>query len=168
MHKFCKHPLITLTLGLVLGAAVIWHWPQEEVGAATAMGNDLFSMVTVPIEGANISEAVFVLDHLNGILRGGYLNDQRGVFSHSYIHNVGADFQVRPGAKEPKYAIAAGSANLASSGGNQPARGIIYVAEKSSGAVVAYGLPMPRGPGANAPAQLIRLDGFSFREAVGR
>jgi len=168
MHKFCKNPLVVLTLGTVLGASVISFWPQEKINAATANSSDLFSIVTVPCEGGINTETVFVLDHLNGILRGGFLHDQQGVFTHAFIRNVGADFQVRPGAKEPMYAIAAGQTNLAATGGNQPARGIIYIAEKSSGAVMAYGYPIPRGAGAAGPGEIVRLDGFSFRDPIGQ
>lgn len=167
MTALNRHPLLTLGLGILLGAGFMALKPQTPVKAASANSNDKFSMATVPVTAIGDSEAVFILDHLTGILRGGVLNAQTGGFSHTYLRNVAADFQVNPATPEPKYSLVGGPINLRSSGGSQPANGVLYVAELTSGAVVAYGFAQPRGRGAAGPLELMRIDGFSFREAVG-
>ena len=160
--KLHKNPVATALLGLLVGAGAIWCLPQQRLAAGTASGTDKFSMVTVPVTGIADTEAVFVLDHATGIMRGGQLNNATGGFSHQYVYNVGADFQVPDGDQIPSYVIVSGSAQARGQG----AQGAIYVAEKSSGAVIAYGFPQPRGRGAAAPLPMVRIAGFSFREGI--
>lgn len=155
-----------LIAGAVVAAAVFQFSPQQPLKASVALGNDKFSMVTVPVAPGE-PEAVFVLNHLTGILRGAAFNNSTNTFTHHFIYNVAADFQTAAGTPEPKYAIVSSAASLRSSGGIQPANGVIYVGELSSGAVIAYGFQMPRGRAAAAPAGLIRMDGFLFAESVG-
>ncbi len=152
---------------LVMGAAV-WFWPQPEVKAAVANGNDKFTMVTVPLEEVGEIEAVFVLNHLTGVLTGSSINIQTGKFGFSYLHNVAADFQTAAKTPEPKYAIVSGPANLRTSGGVQPALGVIYIGELSSGGVIAYGFPRPNTRNAGTVMQLVKLDYFKFSESVGQ
>ena len=169
MAKLYRHPAGSLLIGMAIGASIMWNWPQKQLTAATANGNDMFSMVTVPTGGGPETEAVFVLDHLTGILRGGFLNNQTGIFSHQYVYNVAADFQVNAGSRnaKTKYAIVSGRANIGAAGRNQPAHGVVYVAEKNSGSVIAYGFGMPRGRGSAAPLPVQRLAYFNFREPLG-
>ncbi|MEQ9411007.1 MAG: hypothetical protein RIK87_25070 [Fuerstiella sp.] len=166
MNRLKTQPVVTLALGVVLGAALMTLKPQQPLKASSAHGNDKFSMCTVPVT-IGESDAVFVLDHLTGVLRGGFLNVQTGGFSHTFLRNVALDFQVNPATPEPKYAIVSGPANLRTSGGNQPANGVLYIGELTSGAVIAYGFAQPRGRGVPAPLEVVRLDAFTFREAVG-
>ena len=166
MKSRLRHPLVMLTLGAVLGAGVISMKSPEPLKAGNAHGNDKFSMCTVPVSSRE-SEAVFVLDHLTGVLRGGWYNGQSRAFTHGYLRNVATDFQVNPATPEPKYAIVSGLANIQASGGAQAANGIVYVAELTSGQIIAYGFAMPRGRGAAQPLELIRLGNFPFRESVG-
>lgn len=155
-------------LGALVGAATLAILPSNELKAVSANSNDKFSMATVSVTtDFEDTEAIFILDHLTGLMRGGVLN-QTGQFSFTYFYNVAGDFQINPATPEPKYSIVAGRAALRSSGGgNQPANGVIYVAELTSGNVIAYGFPVPRGRGASAPIPMVRLDGFGFREAAG-
>lgn len=166
MSKIHQHPLFMLSVGVVLGCAVMTLKSPPSLKAATSHGNDKFSMCTVNVT-LGESEAVFALDHLTGVLSGGCLNNQTGTFTHKFLRNIAADFQVNPATPEPKYAIVSGSAQMRASGGVQPANGILYVGELTSGAVVAYGFAMPRGRGAAAPLEIFRLDAFPFREAIG-
>ncbi|MEO2033362.1 MAG: hypothetical protein ABGZ35_14895 [Planctomycetaceae bacterium] len=164
MKKIGNNPWMTLVFGMAVGATAVWLLPQQPLTAGTANSSDKFSMVTVPVEGIQAdTEAVFILDHLTGILRGGRLNNQTGTFTHQFLHNVAADFQVDLGGGSPDYCIVSGSAQL-NSLGNQPSRGAIYIAEKNSGVVAAYGFALPRGRGAAGLLPLNRLDNFSFRE----
>ena len=165
MNTFGKNPWMTLVFGFVAGAVTVAVWPQQRLTASSANTSDKFSMVTVPVEGIADTEAVFILNHLTGILRGGRLNNQSGRFTHQYVHNVAADFQVRETQRNPEYCIVSGPAQL-NAVGNQPSRGAIYIAEKNSGAVIAYGFAMPRGPGVAAPMPLMKIDFFNFREGI--
>lgn len=154
-------------LGAMVGAATLAILPDNELKASSANSNDKFSMATVPTTSAfGDTEAIFILDHLTGLLRGGMIN-QTGQFSYTYFYNVAGDFQINPATPEPKYSIVGGQAALRGAGGNQPANGVLYVAELTSGNVIAYGFQAPRGRGTAAPIPMIRLDGFGFREAVG-
>ena len=154
-------------LGTIVGAATLALLPSNELKAVSANSNDKFSMATVSVTtGFEDTEAVFILDHLTGLMRGGALN-QSGQFSFTYAYNFAADFQINPATPEPKYSIVAGRASLRGAGNNQPSNGVLYVAELTSGKVLAYGFPAPRGRGAASPIPMVRLDGFAFREAVG-
>ena len=165
MKKLGNNPWVTLLFGIVVGAAAVWLSPQQPLAAGTASSSEKFSMVTVPVEGISDTEAVFVLDHLTGILSGGRLNPQTGTFSHQYRHNIAADFQVPPGQKNPEYCIVSGSAQL-NTRGNQPSRGAVYIAEKNSGVVAAYGFALPRGLGSEGALPMSRIHNFRFREGI--
>ncbi|MEO2017685.1 MAG: hypothetical protein ABGZ53_25300 [Fuerstiella sp.] len=166
MKTLQKHPFVMLALGVVLGASFLLIKPHQPVKASAANGNDKFSMCTCRVT-LGESEAVFVLDHLTGVLSGGFLNSQSNSFSHRYLRTVALDFQLNPATPEPKYSMVAGDAQLRTSGGVQPANGLIYVAELTSGAVIAYGFAAPRGRGAAGPLEIFRIDGFQFRESSG-
>lgn len=164
MSKLSAHPMLTLLFGIAVGATAVWLLPQQPLTAGTANSADMFSMVTVPVEGIADTEAVFVLDHLTGIIRGGRLNNRTSKFTHQYVHSVADDFKLQ-GQKNPEYTIVSGSAQLAGQG-PQPALGLLYIGEKSTGAVIAYGFEMPQGRGSNQPQPLYKLDGFFFRERI--
>ncbi len=166
MKSLSKHPVVLLSVGFLLGAAALWALPQRSLQASSAGGNDKFSMVTVPVTGIADTEAVFVLDHLTGILRGGHINGGGGGVTTIYEWNVAADFQVNPATPEPKYVMVSGAAQLRGGGGGQPANGVLYIGELTSGMVVAYGFSLPRN-GA-AVGQVIKVGFFPFREAIGR
>ncbi len=163
MSKLSNHPLLTLIFGICVGATAVWLWPQQPLSAGTANRSEMFSMTTVPVEGIADTEAVFILDHLTGILRGGRLHNGTAKFSHQFLHSVAEDFDVPGGQRNPEYAIVSGSAQL-NAAGSQPARGILYVAEKTSGQVIAYGFTLPQGRGSRNLLPLYRLDNFAFRE----
>lgn len=169
MKSRIQKSLVVFVAGAMLGVGVFHFWPRETVKAAVANGNDKFTMVTVPLAAPGEAEAVFVLNHLTGVLRGAALNNTTGTFTHHYIRNVAADFQTAAATPEPKFAIVSASANLRSSGTSQPANGVIYIGELSSGAVIAYSFNLPRGnrpvPG---PLEVVKMDFFTFAESVGQ
>ena len=151
----------------VMGAAA-YFWPQPEIKAAVANGNDKFTMVTVPLSEVGEVEAVFVLNHLTGVITGGAIYNQTGKFGYRFLHNVAADFQTSVKTPEPKYAIVSGTANLRDTGGVQPAYGVIYIGELSSGAVIAYGFARPNSRNVGTVMPLVKLDYFKFSESVGQ
>lgn len=166
-----KNHILRSTMMFAAGAFVMgvatYFWPQPEMKAAVANGNDKFTMVTVPLTETGEIEGVFVLNHLTGQLTGGAINTQTGKFGYSFMHNVAADFQTSKKTPEPKYAIVSGTANLQSTGGVQPAYGVIYIGELSSGGVIAYGFPRPTNRNVGNTMPLVKLDFFKFSDSVG-
>lgn len=158
---------VLLGVGFAVGATLMTLRPAQNVKAASAANNSKFSMATVPVSIPNETEAVFVLDHLTGTLRGGVLSQQSGKFTFTYLRSVAGDFAVNPATPEPKYAIVAGPMNASGIGGSQTAKGVLYVGELSSGAVIAYAFAQPRGRGAAVPLELVPLDRLNFRESIG-
>jgi hypothetical protein len=156
-----KRSVILLVLGAVIGGGVVWTLPKDDLKAATATGNDKFSMVTVQTSPGE-TEAVFVLDHLTGVMRGGFMGNN-GTFTHQYTYSVAADFRVNPATPEPKYVIVSGEVNLRASGQAQPARGMLYVGELTSGAVIAYAFTMPSN---RTPPVISKQSFFQFRESA--
>jgi len=170
MNSF-RQSTIAFVTGVLLTAAAgyLFVTPVQQAQGQVANSNDKFSMVTVPISAGNENYAVFVLNHLTGVLRGAALNNATGTFTHHYIHNAAADFQAASATPDPKYAIVSSFATFQNSGGGaQPANGVIYIGELSSGAVIAYGFQLPRGRVSQGPMPMTKLDFFRFSEAVGR
>ena len=153
--------------GAVAMGAVYTVIPHKQAQAPVANSNDKFSMVTVPILETFNQEAVFVLNNLTGVLVGSVINEQTGKFTHRYLRNVAADFNTG-NTPEPKYSIVTGPVNLRGSGGVQPAYGVIYVAELSSGAVIAYAFNRPTNRNAGATMEIAKLDFFQFADSVGK
>ncbi len=151
--------------GALVSAGAMQLLPQQTLNASVAHGNDKFSMVTVPIAPGE-GDAVFVLNHLTGDLTGAVLTNSAGTFTHYYFRKVAADFQTVLAVPDPKYAIVSSQANLRSGSGLQPANGVIYVGELSSGMVFAYTFQMPRGRGAAAPLELVPMGSFPFAAGV--
>ena len=151
-----------LIVGAVFGAAITTIWPHEPLHATTDRDSK-FAIST-----CNVSptvEGIFVLDFLTGQLTGGVISPQAGKFQYAYQRNVAADFGVNPSA-EPHYAIVCAGARLPNGrGGVSLGQGIVYVAELSSGRVVAYSFPYRDNNRSGGIAQLIPLDNFQFREA---
>jgi hypothetical protein len=167
MRTFDRRSVILFVAGALCTAAVVYLFPARPVQATVAHGNDKFSMVTVPTAPGE-TETVFVLNHLTGVLRGAFVNNQSKTFTHHFMHNVAADFQSVVNSTEPKYAIVSSNAQLGSMVGMQPAQGVLFIGELTSGAVIAYTYPMPRGRGVPAPFEVVKLDFFKFAEAVGQ
>jgi hypothetical protein len=165
MRKSVLQSVLVFATGAAAMAAVMYLIPARSAQAPVATQNDKFSMITVPVLETFNQEAVFVLNHLTGVLTGSVLNEQTGKFSHRYLHNVAIDFQTS--SKEPKYAIVTGPVNLRGAGGVQPAYGVIYIGELSSGAVIAYGFQRPTNRNAGATMELAKMDFFQFADTIG-
>lgn len=149
-----------VVFGVLLGLGIAFYWPSEPVQANTAAAQEKFSMCTVPTELTN-SEAIFVLDSVTGRLIGGAYNSQVGDFNQSYFRNVAADFGV---VEKAQYLMVSGYANLRTTGNGNPANGVVYVAELTSGKVAMYGFIFVNRAGAVPPQELTPLGTFSFRD----
>lgn len=158
------HALVLLAVGVVAGVCLSSLWPNERAFAAATDRDSRFAMATCQVSDISGVEGVFVLDFLTGQLRGGVLNTKTGKFQYTYVRNVAADFNIDPSA-EPHFAIVSGRASLPNAGRIQPAQGVVYIAELSSGRVAAYMFPYQQGNNSGAGIQMTPLDSFQFREA---
>lgn len=156
--------LLCLAAGVVIGLCISYFWPHEPVAAATSDRDSKFGMMTTQVAAG--VEGVFVLDYLTGRLTGAVMNTSTGKFSHIYLRSVAADFKVDP-KETPHYAFVGGRALLSGRGSVSPAASIIYVAELTTGMVMAYGMDykIVRGR-VPTPLPFTPLDGFPFREAA--
>ena len=163
-NRISEDRMTWLAVGVAAGLCISYFWPYERALAATTDRDSKFAMATIDVSPININavEGIFVLDFLTGQLTGAVLNNKIGKFMTRYSYNVAADFQVDPKA-EPHYAIVTGVANLPSGRGVNPASGVIYIGELSSGKVICYSFPYSM---ANRPqaSTLAPLDFFQFRE----
>ena len=165
-NRFANGRTVWLAIGLMAGCCLSYLWPHETVYARGQLDrNDQFVMFSTTATLDAGAEVVFLLDFLTGRLTGAVLNRQQEKFMTFYYRNVAADFQVDPDAK-PKYAIIAGAANLQGRRGAQFAQSAIYVAELTSGRVIAYKFPYQNTNRVTPPIQLIPMDAFPFREAT--
>ncbi|HEY1784130.1 MAG TPA: hypothetical protein VGG30_01230 [Pirellulales bacterium] len=161
-----------VVLGIVIGAVVAANvaglWPQVAVHATATHGQDNFAIATGPLA-ANI-EAVYILDYLTGELKAAVLNVQTGKFMSFFEHNITKDFPAGA-TKNPRYLMVTGLADMRSGGQGQFGNSVVYVAEFTSGQIIAYGLPwtMARAQALEPfKGQFIPLDGMKFRAAAIR
>lgn len=147
--------------GLAAGLAIASLWPHEYAAATDSDRNDKFALVTAQFDTTDFVEGVFTLDFLTGQLRGSVINPSTGRFSVLYARNIAADFNVNP-SRPGTYAIVAGRTNMNASVGGRPAASCIYIAELTSGRVIAYSFPAASG----AALPLTPIDGFQFREPI--
>ena len=167
MKKHILRSAMTFAAGALTMAAVAYLLPPKAAQAPVSHGNDKFTMVTVPAIEIGETEAVFVLNHLTGVLTGAFMNVQSQTYTQRFVHNVAFDFNTGSNP-EPKYAIVSSYAALRPAGGVQAAVGIIHIAELSSGMVVSYGYPRPTNKNAGTTMELAKLGYFQFADAVGQ
>ena len=147
-------------LGYLLGERAGSGGRPERVRAVTSLSDGSFAVCTAPMEGG--TEGFFMLDFETGDLSGGVLNPASGKFAASYKHNVLKDLGFKAGqAKNPKFLLVAGQAELRRVGSLQMAQSVLYVTDSATGSTVAYGIPWNQQAGAGAApfvAELVPLD----------
>lgn len=168
MFHALKHSrTVWLLVGLIAGLILGGFWPHTPLHAVATDRNDTFAIATGPLD--DEVEAVFFLDFLTGNLRAVALN-KFGQFNAFYEYNVLKDLGVTP-AKNPRFLMVTGIASLQRVGPNiQPGRSIVYVAEVTTGNMVAYYLPWNtamRSQARPTKLALIPLDATKFRAAAG-
>lgn len=151
-----------LCLGVVVGVGIATLWPHEPALADMSDRDQQFTMSTAQIELLNPLEGVFVTDLVSGTLRGAVLNRQFGKFSVFYYRDLNKDFLVDTG-RQARYAVVNGQVQLASRAGVQFGASAIYVAELTTGKLIAYSFPYRDIPDVVPPIELIPLDQFSWR-----
>ena len=151
--------------GLVVGLNVAGIWPQVPLHAVATHGQDTFAICTVPLD--EDIEAVFILDDVTGDLKCAALNVQMRRFNTFFEYNVIRDLPAAT-SKNPHYRIVSGHANMRQNvQAGQVARSAIYVAEVSSGQLVAYAVPWVPGRANSGAipvqAAILPIDRWQFR-----
>lgn len=161
-----KGHLACLIVGAVAGiggSSFLGSSDAALLKAATTDRTSKFAVASCPVDLLGEREAVFVLDFLNGTLMGGVIDNQTGKYMHRYFRQLNADFKVDPNTPEPEYAIVGTRGNIQ---GNGVGKGIVHIAEKSSGGMIAYGFNFPNRANPNNVLPLAVLDFIQFREST--
>jgi hypothetical protein len=160
---------VWLVAGVIIGLGVTWFWPHEPIRADQSDRTDKFGICTVPaslaIAGLPSSEAVFILDFVTGRLQGFYLNPQQGGFTQMFYRDIADDLRLNEkGAAQPVYAFVGGQGQYAGQGQSWGAS-ILYVAEMTTGKLVAYAFPFSQA-NAGTPQQMVPVANAQFRAAA--
>lgn len=160
-----KSNLMCLIVGAAVGIAgfFVIAPSDQPLKAASTDRTSKFALASCPCSDIGDSEGIFVLDFLNGTITGGVLNNRTGKYSHRYFRQLGNDFKLNANTPEPEFAIVGARANLQGGG---VAKGVLHVAEKSSGLVVAYGFNYSSNNVPNRVQPLTPLDVLQYREGV--
>jgi hypothetical protein len=168
-RSFVRSPSVWLVSGLVLGVAVGGFLPHAPLHAVATDHIDNFSIATGPVD--EELEGLFILDFLTGSLKCAVLSIATGRFTCAFETSVLDDLGVKPN-QNPKFMMVTGNAGLRRTGGQlQPGNSVVYVAETSTGRVVAYAVPWTRGLANSVvpfKGTLYRLDVLQFRTAAVR
>jgi hypothetical protein len=161
--------LILVGLGVAGGMVISGLWPHTPLYAVATDRVDTFGMATGPLD--TDVEAVYLLDFLTGDLRAVVLGKQVGTWTGLFEANVAADLGIDP-QKNPKFLMVTGIANLRRSGGSrlQPSTAMCYVAEITTGQVVAYAVPWATSlyaAGQTQRGQLYKVGVTRFRPGIG-
>ncbi|HEX3727778.1 MAG TPA: hypothetical protein VHV08_16110 [Pirellulales bacterium] len=158
-----------VALGLVIGLNAAGLWPQVPLHAVATHGQENFAICTAPLD-LDI-EGIFVLDDVTGELKGAAFNLQMRRINTFFEYNITHDL-ASPNTKNPHYRIVSGVANIRQNvAAGTLANSVLYVAEVSSGQLVAYGIPWIQGRASNPLPQkvaLIPLDRWQFRTTAIR
>ena len=161
--------VLGLAAGLVVGLNVAGLWPQVPLHAVATHGQDNFAICTGPMD--EDVEAIFVLDSVTGDLKAAVLNVQTRRFNTLFEYNVVHDLPTA-NSKNPQYRMVSGVTNIRQAvAAGQLGKAVIYVAEVTTGQMVAYGVPWVPGR-ASSPIQvkatLIPLDRWQYRTTAIR
>jgi hypothetical protein len=163
---------IWLIVGVLLGLGIAYYWPHEPVRADQSDRNDKFGMTSVAastaIAGLPGTEAIFILDFVTGRLQGFYLAPNVARFTQSFYRDVANDLKLdEKGAAQPVYAFIGGQGQVVGNGGTYGA-GIVYVAELTTGSLVAYGFPFTAQNQGVPAQQMIPIDKAQFRQPIAQ
>lgn len=156
-----------LAVGLLAGR----FWPEKPVEATATDRYENFAMATGPVD--EDTEAVYFLDFLTGELTAAVISPQHGRFNSFYKHNVLADLGIDT-TTNPRFLMVTGVCDFRQAPGSaRVASSAVYVAELTTGRMVAYTIPWLPERQANVaapqgPFNFIRLDVLQFRNVVVR
>jgi hypothetical protein len=170
-RKFRRSMVWGLGIGIGLGmlAALLMSgvWPQTPLHASATDRSETFAMASGYVD--EDVEGVYFLDFYTGELNAVVMGRQSNHFTAYFKANVNADLGIDP-AKNPRFMMITGMADLRRAGSRiQTSRAMVYVAEITSGKVIAYAIPWSTslqqgGQGAVQP--LIPISTTRFRSGT--
>lgn len=156
-------------LGLLAGLLLAGALPHSPANASASSQLDNLVISTGSVDGDG--EAVFILDALSGDVMGWVLNPNSGNFTAVYKYNVVRDLGIDP-TKAPKYVMVTGNQQFRrGAGGVQLAGCVLYIAELTTGKMVALGFPWNRALRSGVTpfsGVFVKLDLVPYREIVIR
>ncbi len=157
-------PWVCLLTGFLAGVVVSSFWPSQPIFADGTDRTEKFAISSVKLDAT--TEGIFILDFLTGRLNGVVFSQSANMFVARYFRNVSQDFRLS-GSVQPHFALISGLGAPQSRGPSQLGASMIYVAELTTGRVVAYAIPYQVwSRPIPTPLQLIPAGSFSFRERL--
>ena len=161
--------LLAMAVGVAIGLRTSSLVPEREVHAVATHGVENFAICTGPMDDS--VEAIFFLDFLTGDLKAAALNINTHTFTALYHRNILNDLE-NAEVKNPRYLMVTGTADLRrGASATQIGQSVVYVAEITSGQVMAYGLPwVPSRQARVQPSKLpiVPIDKIEFRTVKKR
>ena len=161
-----------LAIGLLVGAVIGGFWPDTPLHAVATDRMENFAIATGFVDDG--IEAIYFLDFLTGTLKAAVVSNQTNGFRARYEANIYKDLhtmvnvlnQKRPTGRTaagptlqvpqtPNYMLVTGAADIRRGqvARTRPSASLVYVAETTTGIVMAYVLPWEQGAhSANAPS----------------
>jgi hypothetical protein len=178
-RRACHWAKASLGYVLVAGVAGVvsawtvmtWH------GAGPLPETPLHAFATHSTEGLTLAsgtleqnlEAVIAVDHVSGEMTG-YVanpNNPAGILVQYVYPNVNNDLGVK--TKSPKYTVVTAMSPFKPAGAARLGMCVVYIAEESTGTMVAYGMPWDPGrkSGIGGTAKLNFVKLFTARTGTG-
>jgi len=168
-RSLVRNPFAWLAVGLLVGLSLGGFLPHAPLHAVATDHTDNFAIATGLVD--DELEALFLLDFLTGSLKCAVLSTTTGKFTSAFEASVTEDLGLKAN-QNPKYMMVTGAAGLRRQGGQmQPGNSVCYVADTTSGRVVAYAVPWTRGLATSVmpfKGMLYRLDVLQFRTQAVR
>ena len=168
-RSMLQNRVVWLGAGLLTGLLAGALWPDAPIRAVATSHQDNLVMCTGSVDGKG--EAVYILDSITGTLRA-YVLSPVGKFTVRYQNNVIKDMELDV-QKNPRYTMVTGNHRFSRAGAGTGNWGnsVLYVAEVTSGKMIAYAMPWNtavRNTGRGGSTTLIPVDSMQFREPVVR
>ena len=149
MANFKSVRLALVWLGTGIGVAVLGGFvanqlaPTRPAFASATHGTENLTAATGLLDSG--AEAIVYLDHVTGELTGYVLSTTTWAVVGNYHHpRVSQDLQLA-NVKNPKYTLVTGATAFKPKGANRLGSCVVYVAEETTGMMVAYGMPWDTG-----------------------
>ena len=154
---------IGFTVHAIVGPSTLSAAPQSGTKSGGGGGGSAqFGVTIAPADDTGRVNGLFVVDQLQGHITGGVLDNRTGKYRHRYYRRINADFGIPDSGPTPVYTVIASRADINLRNGL--GKGVLHVAEKHTGKVVAYAFAFPNNANPSTPLPLFPLDTMQFAE----